>query len=230
MSRRTHASFGGRKNFQASFGLGMDPDSIDEGTSILKAMEEARIVSDDDIPELEDIPSYAANKRTQAKKRQRQRAKERAAAGEVVGQPEEGKETRTETNVSGTPTEQPKNPKTEAKKRARQRKRERAAIGGMRVEGQQWPRDMKVPLMSGYLSLSNAPVPNVEDEEPPKSKESEWKRKNRERYEANGRSFVKESLAAQLAEKYDFEPTGDPEMDMMIAMGLQDMRDRGEMD
>jgi hypothetical protein len=158
MSRRTHASFGGRQNFQASFGLGMDPDSFDEGTSILKAMEEARIVSDDDMPELEDIPSYAANKRTQAKKRQRQRAKERAAAGEVVGQPEEGKETQTGTDVSGTPTQQPKNPKTEAKKRARQRKRERAAqgeqeaeqlsvrMGGMRVEGQQWPRDMKVRI------------------------------------------------------------------------------------
>ena len=41
---------------------------------------------------------------------------------------------------------------------------------------------------------------------------------------------MKEMAAKQLAEEYDFEPTGDPEMDMMIAMGLRDMEERGEIE
>ncbi|KAI5816470.1 hypothetical protein BZA77DRAFT_313023 [Pyronema omphalodes] len=242
MSRRTYASFGSRQNFQASFGLGMDPDSIDEGTTILKAMEKASIVSDDEMPELEDIPEKAsivsddempeledipghtASKRTQAKKRQRQRAKERAAAGEVVGQPEKGKDIQTGTDVDGMSSQQPKNPKTEAKKRARQRKREIAAQGNQEA-GQQRPRDNQVPLTMGYMSMRNSTIPSFENLEPPEIEESEWRRKNRERYEANGRSLPKEIVAAGLAEQYGFTPTGDPEMDLIIAMGLAEMSD-----
>ncbi|KAF8195749.1 hypothetical protein K438DRAFT_2017018 [Mycena galopus ATCC 62051] len=33
-------SYGGRPNFQASFGLKMDPDSIEEGNAILDAFEQ----------------------------------------------------------------------------------------------------------------------------------------------------------------------------------------------
>lgn len=53
--------------------------------------------------------------------------------------------------------------------------------------------------------------------------ESAWVKKNREKYEAGGRSELKEAVARQFAEEYDFTPTGDPEMDLMIAMGLRDM-------
>jgi hypothetical protein len=53
--------------------------------------------------------------------------------------------------------------------------------------------------------------------------ESTWVKKNRERYEARGRSELKEAVAQQLAEEYNFTPTGDPEMDLIIAMGLRDM-------
>lgn len=54
--------------------------------------------------------------------------------------------------------------------------------------------------------------------------ESAWVKKNRERYEAGGRSELKEAVAQQLAEEYDFTPTGDPEMDLIIAMGMRDMK------
>lgn len=54
--------------------------------------------------------------------------------------------------------------------------------------------------------------------------ESAWTKKNRERYEAGGRSELKEAVAQQLAEEYEFTPTGDPEMDLIIAMGLRDMK------
>ncbi|MCJ1469330.1 hypothetical protein MMC07_007963 [Pseudocyphellaria aurata] len=41
MYSQVKSGWGSRQNFQASFGLGMDPDSIDEGNSILEAMAEA---------------------------------------------------------------------------------------------------------------------------------------------------------------------------------------------
>jgi len=52
-----------------------------------------------------------------------------------------------------------------------------------------------------------------------------WVKKNRERYEAKGRSLLKEAAAQQVAEEYNFSPTGDPEMDLIIAMGLRDMQE-----
>lgn len=58
--------------------------------------------------------------------------------------------------------------------------------------------------------------------------ESEWVKRNRERYEAGGRSELKEAAAAQWAEQYNFTPSSDPEMDMIIAMGLRDMEDDPE--
>ncbi|KAI5800386.1 hypothetical protein DFH27DRAFT_624006 [Peziza echinospora] len=64
----------------------------------------------------------------------------------------------------------------------------------------------------------------------PASSHSAWVSNNRARYESNGRSFMKEATAAQLAEEYEFEPTGDPEMDIMIAIGLRDMEERGEIE
>ena len=53
-------------------------------------------------------------------------------------------------------------------------------------------------------------------------------KKNRERYEAGGRSVLKEEVARQWREEYDFATTGDPEMDMIIAMGLRDMKEDTE--
>jgi len=41
---------------------------------------------------------------------------------------------------------------------------------------------------------------------------------------------MKEMLAKQLAEQYDFTPSGDPEIDMMTAIGLRDLQERGEID
>ena len=41
---------------------------------------------------------------------------------------------------------------------------------------------------------------------------------------------MKEMAAKQLAEEYDFTPSGDPEMDIMAAMGLRDMEERGEIE
>jgi len=60
--------------------------------------------------------------------------------------------------------------------------------------------------------------------------ESDWVRGNRERYEAGGRSAVKEAAARQLAEEYKFTQTGDPEMDLIVAMGLRDMEMEDEME
>lgn len=60
--------------------------------------------------------------------------------------------------------------------------------------------------------------------------ESNWVKNNRANYEANGRSLLKEQLARQAVEEYDFAPTGDPEMDIIIGMGLKDMREDDECD
>lgn len=39
---------------------------------------------------------------------------------------------------------------------------------------------------------------------------------------------MKEAAARQLAEEYNFAQTGDPEMDLIVAMGLRDMKDDPE--
>lgn len=58
--------------------------------------------------------------------------------------------------------------------------------------------------------------------------ESDWVKGNRERYEAEGRSFLKEYAAQQMANCYNFNQTGDPELDLIIAAGLGDMADDPE--
>jgi len=57
----------------------------------------------------------------------------------------------------------------------------------------------------------------------PMEPESDWVKGNRERYEARGRSLLKEYAARQVANKYGFTQTGDPENDLIIAMGLEGM-------
>jgi len=70
---------------------------------------------------------------------------------------------------------------------------------------------------------ASRPHQNIEREP-----ESDWVKGNRERYEAGGRSPLKEAAARQLAEEYNFAQTGDPEMDLIVAMGLRDMKDDPE--
>jgi hypothetical protein len=60
---------------------------------------------------------------------------------------------------------------------------------------------------------------------PEREPESDWVRGNRERYEAGGRSLLKEYAAHEAVMEHGFTPTGDPEMDLIIAMGLGDMED-----
>jgi len=59
----------------------------------------------------------------------------------------------------------------------------------------------------------------------PMEPESKWVEGKRERYEARGRSFLKEYAPRQVANKYCFTQTGNPENDLIIRMGLEDMED-----
>ena len=55
-------------------------------------------------------------------------------------------------------------------------------------------------------------------------------RDNREEYEAGRCSYLKEEVARQLREQYNFETTGNPEWDIGIGMAWRDFKDMNDTD